>query len=81
LYFQSGSGGDSEEGVSAEVAFKEYDRDESGEIDASELQLLLKDLGVEPSEERLRAAFEELDKNGDGVISFEGDTLSIVVLS
>ena len=45
--------------------------DGSGTIDASELALLLQDLGVESSEERLRSAFEEFDKNGDGVISFE----------
>ena len=67
----SGSGGDSEEGVSVELAFQEYDRDGNGTIDASELALLLQDLGVEANEERLRHAFEEFDRNGDGVISFE----------
>lgn len=71
----AGSGGDSEEGVSAEAAFQQYDKDGSGTIDASELEVLLQDLGVEPSEERLRGAFEELDKNGDGVISFEGQLM------
>jgi hypothetical protein len=50
----TGSGGDSEEGVSAELAFQQYDKDDSGSIDASELALLLEDLGVETTEERLR---------------------------
>ena len=42
----SGSGGDNEEGVSAEVAFSQFDRDGSGTIDASELALLLQELGA-----------------------------------
>jgi Ca2+-binding EF-hand superfamily protein len=50
----TGSGGDAEEGVSAEVAFGVYDKDGSGYIDAKELEYLLEDLGVEISDERLR---------------------------
>jgi len=65
-------GGAGEEGaVSIENAFARYDRDTSGTIDAHELSYILDDLGVEVTEERLHEAFSVLDRNGDGVISFE----------
>jgi Ca2+-binding EF-hand superfamily protein len=40
-------------------------------IELSELALLLEDLGVEATEERLREAFAVFDMNRDGVISFQ----------
>lgn len=60
-----------EEGVSVEKAFRYYDRDESQTIDSSELKSLLEDLGVEATNDRLREAFNDLDANGDGVITYQ----------
>lgn len=67
----AGALGDDEGGVSVRAAFDKYDRDQSGSIDSSELKSMLEDLGVEASEERLADAFDILDKNKDGVISYE----------
>ena len=67
----AGNHDDSGGGVSIELAFAKYDRNHSGDIDAAELALMLEDLGVEASEERLANAFSVLDTNGDGVISFD----------
>jgi Ca2+-binding EF-hand superfamily protein len=67
----AGSHGEDDGGVSLEMAFAAYDKNQNGEIDASELALLLEDLGVEVTEERLRDAFALFDDNKDGVISFE----------
>ena len=50
--------------------FDVYDTDASGTIDRSELQNLALDLGQEFDEAELNEAFEALDKNGDGKISF-----------
>lgn len=62
--------GEQDGGVSIEAAFAKYDKDCSGSIDASEFHVMLTDLGVEVSEERLREAFAVLDCNGDGIIDF-----------
>lgn len=58
-------------GVSIELAFAKYDANHNGDIDAKELGVMLADLGVDPTTERLAEAFHMLDVNGDGVISFE----------
>ena len=67
----AGSHGEDDGGVSIEQAFAKYDANRNGSIDASELALVLTDLGVDVTEEALREAYSILDKNGDGVISFE----------
>ena len=67
----AGTHGEDDGGVSIETAFARYDRDRSGTIELEELELLLKDLGVEASEERIRDAMTTFDSNQDGVISFE----------
>ena len=67
----AGSHGEDDGGVSIETAFARYDIDRSGTIDIHELELLLKDLGVEPTEERIREAFLLLDADKNGVITFE----------
>lgn len=67
----AGTHGEDDGGVSIETAFARYDRDHSGTIEIDELELLLNDLGVEASEERLREAMASFDTNIDGVISFE----------
>jgi hypothetical protein len=48
-----------------------YDEDDSGAIDAKELQKLCKDLGVEVSDDQLEEALRDLDMNGDGVVDFD----------
>lgn len=58
-------------GVSAALAFAKYDQDDSGSIDAVELGALLEDLGVTPTEERLREAFERFDTDKNGLITFD----------
>lgn len=67
----AGALGDDEGGVSIRAAFDKYDRDQSGDIDSAELRNVLEDLGVDASDERLNEAFELLDANGDGIISYE----------
>ena len=62
---------EADKGVSVDIVFSKYDLDRSGTIDAKELENVLKDLGVEVSEERIREAFSVLDANGDGEISYE----------
>ncbi|CAN0529893.1 unnamed protein product, partial [Ectocarpus sp. 12 AP-2014] len=54
-------------GVSVEAVFSQFDRDGRGVIDPLELGNLLEALGVEVTEERLREAFTELDRGGDGI--------------
>ncbi|GMI03649.1 hypothetical protein TrVE_jg3561 [Triparma verrucosa] len=51
-------------GLSLDMVFSQYDRDRSDRIDGSELLNLLQDLGVHPSEDRLREAWHELEDNG-----------------
>jgi Ca2+-binding EF-hand superfamily protein len=58
-------------GVSIDMIFAKYDRNQSGDIDAQELALVLEDLGVEPTPERISAAFQAIDTDQDGTISFE----------
>eukprot|EP00595_Chromulina_sp_UTEXLB2642_P002594 CAMPEP_0196767890 /NCGR_PEP_ID=MMETSP1095-20130614/42081_1 /TAXON_ID=96789 ORGANISM="Chromulina nebulosa, Strain UTEXLB2642" /NCGR_SAMPLE_ID=MMETSP1095 /ASSEMBLY_ACC=CAM_ASM_000446 /LENGTH=929 /DNA_ID=CAMNT_0042136685 /DNA_START=1108 /DNA_END=3894 /DNA_ORIENTATION=- len=58
-------------GVSIEAAFAKYDKNGSGDIDATELATMLDDLGVPVTEESIRDALQLLDINGDGTISFE----------
>lgn len=66
-----GSGEPGSNSVSIEAAFAHYDRDKSGSIDPSEFALLLEDLGVDPTPDRISFAFSQLDQNHDGGISFE----------
>lgn len=63
--------GTEDNGVNLAEVFSRYDTDRSGAMDALELGNLLEDLGVNPTEERLRVAFAEFDSNSDGIISFE----------
>mmetsp|Transcript_121 Transcript_121/g.211 ORF Transcript_121/g.211 Transcript_121/m.211 type:complete len:537 (-) Transcript_121:3610-5220(-) len=67
----AGSHGENDGGVSIEKVFERYDRDRSGDIDSSELAVVLADLGVEVTDAALKEAFQLLDANGDGRISFE----------
>lgn len=52
-------------------AFKVFDEDGSGAIDAKELQEIMKKLGQNLSDEELNAMMTEVDLDGNGVISFQ----------
>ena len=52
-------------------AFDEFDADGSGEIDVHELGTLIKEIGVECSEEDLRGLVDEVDDDGSGEIGFD----------
>ncbi|CAM0885184.1 unnamed protein product [Alopecurus aequalis] len=52
-------------------AFKVFDADDSGAISASELARVLHGLGEKATVSQCRRMIEGVDKNGDGVISFE----------
>lgn len=58
-------------GVSIDKIFEKYDTNRNGEIDEGELANVLRDLGVEPTQERLAVAFQQMDSNSDGTITFE----------
>jgi hypothetical protein len=51
--------------------FGHYDRDRSGSIKASELARLLEALGMEMEEHDLKVAVLDIDKDGDGNISWD----------
>jgi calmodulin len=52
-------------------AFAVFDRDGSGSIDRRELKKIMKNLGQALTEDELDAMMDEVDTNGDGVISYE----------
>ena len=47
------------------------DQDSDGKIDKTELHKALERAGISPNRERLQEFFEFMDRNRDGVISFE----------
>ena len=49
--------------------FDQIDTDKSGEIEASELKALLKELGVDASDEDVKAFIAECDNDGNQKIS------------
>jgi calmodulin len=51
--------------------FQVFDKDGTGDITASELGEVMRELGLNPSEAELRDLVSEVDVNNDGVISFE----------
>ena len=48
-----------------------YDRDQSGWIDATELKIMVEDLGEPVSDLEVQRLVKKLDKNNDGTIGFE----------
>jgi calcium-dependent protein kinase len=56
-----------------EFAFKFFDKDNSGEITYDEIKEVFKDSMIKSSKEEisLKKIIDEVDKNGDGVISYE----------
>jgi calmodulin len=53
-------------------AFKVFDIDGNGVIDANELRLTMRNLGENLSEDDVKAMIRAADKNGDGKIDYEG---------
>ncbi|KAK4107130.1 EF-hand [Canariomyces notabilis] len=51
--------------------FDVFDKDNTGDITASELGKVMRELGLNPSDEELKDLINEADLNKDGVISFE----------
>ncbi|KAK0610155.1 hypothetical protein B0T17DRAFT_546014, partial [Bombardia bombarda] len=47
------------------------DKDKTGDITAEELGLVMKQLGLHPSDSELQDLISEIDINNDGVINFE----------
>ena len=58
-------------------AFDEFDLDGSGEIDASELNHLIKDLGLVRTPEEIDAMVLEVDEDESGEINFEEFTIML----
>lgn len=52
--------------------FNEFDLDGDGSITKKELKTVLRSMGSEMPEAEAEAMIHEADKNGDGVISFDG---------
>uniref|UniRef100_A0A7S4BL76 EF-hand domain-containing protein n=1 Tax=Chrysotila carterae TaxID=13221 RepID=A0A7S4BL76_CHRCT len=52
-------------------AFKLYDTDDSGTIDADELKVAMRAMGFEPKRDEVRRMIQESDRDGSGTISFE----------
>jgi len=53
-------------------AFRVFDIDDDGLIDADELRQTMANLGEALSEEDVRAMIKEADRNGDGKVDFDG---------
>ena len=52
--------------------FNEFDLDGDGSITKKELKTVLRSMGCDMPEAEAEAMIQEADKNGDGVISFDG---------
>ncbi len=67
---RSGSSGE-DNGLSLDMIFSQFDRNGSGKIDGGDLMLLLNELGVNPSEERLREVWSEVASDAGDDVSFD----------
>lgn len=52
-------------------AWKKYDADGSGALEAKEISLILSDLGMTQTEEEVEWLVQKLDRNGNGKIDFD----------
>lgn len=52
------------------MAWELFDDDHSGQIDSTELQNVLKKLGLNPTEEELQDIIQDIDKDNDGTIDY-----------
>ncbi|KAF5354329.1 hypothetical protein D9756_007226 [Leucocoprinus leucothites] len=53
-------------------AFKVFDKDGNGTINAEELRLTMRNIGVNLTDEELDLMMKEADEDGNGVIDFQG---------
>jgi Ca2+-binding EF-hand superfamily protein len=53
------------------IAFDQFDTDGSGDIDTSELKLVMEQVGQHPSPEEVKELVAEYDTDGNGELSFE----------
>jgi Ca2+-binding EF-hand superfamily protein len=53
------------------ATFDRFDKNRSGTLEARELARLLEALGMEPDDDELARALEELDKDGSGSLSWD----------
>jgi len=52
-------------------AFKLFDTDDSGTIDADELKVAMRAMGFEPKRDEVRRMIQESDRDGSGTICFD----------
>ena len=57
--------------------FDLFDSESTGTIDAKELKIAMRALGLEPKKEEIRKILAEVDKSGEGIIRFD-DFLDIM---
>jgi calcium-binding protein CML len=57
--------------IDLRAVFKTFDKDNSGYIDVAELASMMEAMGMEPDDDELDAAIEELDRDESGRISFD----------
>ncbi|KAG5181693.1 yellow cameleon 2.60 [Tribonema minus] len=53
-----------------EEAFKNFDKGGNGEIDLKELGIVMRSLGYSPTDKQLRDMLQQVDEDGNGVITF-----------
>lgn len=53
-------------------AFDLFDSESTGVIDAKELKVAMRALGFEPKKDEIRKILADIDKNGEGVIHYDG---------
>jgi Ca2+-binding EF-hand superfamily protein len=53
------------------VAFRQFDQDNSGYIQANELETIMNKMGRHVSKSEINALVQSLDTSGDGKISFD----------
>lgn len=70
------------EGVDKELwnIFHSVDKDSNGKIDKTELHEALERAGIAANGDRLQQFFEFMDRNRDGVISFEEWRYKLLIL-
>ena len=61
-------------------AFRVFDIDGDGLIDADELRQTMANLGEQLSEHDVRAMIREADRNGDGKVDFDGNIVIIIII-
>jgi hypothetical protein len=64
---------------SSSSSFRRADRDGSGTIDSGELASILKDAGIELEPRMMERLMLKMDRNGDGVVSYEEFMLALRV--